>query len=117
MRQGMMRALKDKPLTPQEQRALDVMPVKLMAVMRKEFSWQKLKPMYIQIYRETFEQEEIDGMLTFYASPAGQAVINKMPIVLQKSMTLSQSMVQALIPKMNAAMEQAISEAISSGDK
>ena len=65
----------------------------------------------MQLYRDTFEQEEVDGLLVFYASPAGQAYVNKMPVVMQKSMALSQSLMQSIIPKMTAAMQDAIAEA------
>lgn len=54
---------------------------------------------------------EIDGLIAFYASPAGQAFINKMPVVLQKSMAISQSLMQSLMPKMSAAMKEAMTEA------
>ena len=70
-----------------------------------------MKPLYVQLYRDTFEQEEVDGLLAFYASPTGQAFVNKMPMVMQKSMALSQSLMQSIIPKMTAAMKDAMAEA------
>ena len=111
MRQGMKQAVQGKALSPEQQRIFDAVPAKFVAVMREEMSWQKMKPQYVQLYRDTFEQEEIDGLLAFYASPTGQAFVNKMPIVLQKSMALSQSLMQAIIPKMTAAMKDAMAEA------
>lgn len=111
MRQSISQSLQGKSLSEEQQRALDDVPTKFIAVMREEMSWQKIKPMYVQLYRETFEQEEVDGMLAFYASPAGKALINKMPIVMQKSLTISQSLLQSAIPKMRAAMEEAMKEA------
>jgi hypothetical protein len=79
--------------------------------MKQELSWQKLKPLYVQIYRESFEQEEVDGLVAFYASPAGKAMLDKMPTVMQKSMAITQPLMQSLIPKMKSAMEEAMSEA------
>jgi len=111
MRQSISQATQGKSLSAEQQRALDAVPAKFVAVMREEMSWQKMKPLYVQIYRETFDQEEIDGMLAFYASPAGKAVITKMPVVMQKSLVLSQSLTQSTIPKMVAAMEEAMREA------
>lgn len=43
-----------------------------------------MEPIQIPIYRETFEQAEIDGLIAFYGSPVGQAFVNKMPTVSQK---------------------------------
>lgn len=115
MRQGMAQSLQGKPLSAEQQRKLDAVPARFIAVMREEMSWQKLKPLYVQMYRETFEQEEVDGMLAFYASPAGQALINKMPVVMQKSMALSQSLMQSFMPKMQTALEAAMNDAQVAG--
>ena len=117
MRQSINQALQGKSLTADQKRALDAVPAKFVAVMREEMSWQKMKPLYVQLYRETFEQEEVDGMLTFYASPAGVALINKMPVVMQKSLALSQSLLQSVLPKMKVAMEEAMREAKIAGAK
>lgn len=117
MRQSIGQTLQGQSLSAEQQRALDVLPSKFVSVMREEMSWQKMKPLYVQLYRETFEQEEIEGMLAFYDSPAGKAVLNKMPMVMQKSLALSQSLLQSAIPKMKAAVEEAIKEAQASEKK
>jgi len=111
MRQGMTQATQGKPLSAEQQRVLDGFATRFGAVMREEMSWQKMRPLYVQLYRDTFDQDEVDGMLAFYASPAGLAVVNKMPIVMQKSVALSQSLMQSFIPKMTAAMKDAMDEA------
>ena len=111
MRTSMQQAAGGKTLTPEQQQVIDSLPAKFLALMRSEFTWDKLKPQYVQLYRETFDQEEIDGLAAFYRSTAGQAFINKMPIVMQKSMAISQSQMQALFPKIKSAVDQAISEA------
>ena len=111
MRQGMQQAVKGKTLSSEQQRILDTVPAKFIAVVREELNWEKLKPMHVQLYRDTFEQEEIDGLLSFYRSPAGQAFVNKMPLVMQKAMAMGQSQMQAVIPKMMAAIQSAIAEA------
>lgn len=117
MRQGMAQAAQGKSLNAEQQRVLDAMPPKFIAIMREEMSWQKMKPQYVQLYVETFDQEEVDGLLAFYASPTGQALLNKMPLVLQKSMALSQSLMQSALPKMEAAIKEALAEAKVSGRK
>lgn len=111
MRQGMQQAVQGKTLSPEQQRVLDAVPGKFIAVMREEFNWPKMKPLYVQLYRDTFDQEEIDGLIAFYRSPTGQAFVAKMPVVMQKSIALSQSQLQTFLPKMRAAMEQAMAEA------
>jgi len=111
MRQSMQQAAGGKPMTPEQRRVLDAVPGKFVTVMKSELTWEKLKPQFVQLYLETFDQEEIDGLLAFYRSAAGQAFINKMPTVMQKSMAIAQSQMQTLLPKMKAAIEQAVSDA------
>jgi hypothetical protein len=111
MQQMMQRRLKGKTLTAEQQRTVEAIAARISALMRDELSLQKLKPRYVQIYRETFDQEEIDGMLAYYTSPTGQAEIRKMPTVMVKSLVLSQSVIEAARPKIEAAVKEALLEA------
>ena len=111
MRQGALQGTQGRAMTPEKQRVLDSMIPRMVAVMRQEFNWERLKPQYIQLYRDTFEQEELDGLIAFYKSPAGQAYVDKMPVVLQKSIAISQSIMQSLMPKMMAEVKDAMAEA------
>ncbi len=71
----------------------------LFAFIAKQLDWQKLKPQYIAIYDETFTLPELEGMLTFYRSPAGQAVVTKMPTVMSKGMAVGQDAMRDLLPE------------------
>ena len=79
--------------------------------MRQEITWASLKPMYIKIYKETFDQEEIDGLTAFYSSKVGQTYINKMPVAMQKTMSAVQQRMAPVISKMGDAMKAALAEA------
>jgi uncharacterized protein len=111
MRQSMLQARGDKPMTPEDQRFIDSTVAKVTAVMHEELTWAKLRPQYVKLYVETFDQSEIDGLLAFYATPAGHAMIDKMPIVLQKSLAITQAQMQTLMPKMMAILQQSMTEA------
>lgn len=111
MRQTVNQTVEGKSLSAEQQHAIDTLPEKFVAIMRKEMSWQQMKPLYVRLYRETFEQEEIDGMLAFYNSPTGTALINKTPLLMQKSLTLSQELLQSAVPRMNTAIEEAMAGA------
>lgn len=109
--QTLEESMRGQPMTDQQKQWAQKFQTRVRALMQEELAWNKLKPQYIQIYRESFEQEDIDGMLAFYASPAGQAMINKMPVVMQKSMQLSQRMMQSMMDKMTGLAEEAAKEA------
>ena len=81
MRQMMQQMLAGKPVSPEQQRFLDAMPSKFVALMRQEFNWATMKPRYVTLYTESFEQDEVDGLIAFYQCPTGQAFLSKMPAV------------------------------------
>lgn len=39
----------------------------------EEVNWDKLRPQFVKAYADTFTEAELDGILAFYKSPAGQA--------------------------------------------
>lgn len=104
-----------KPMTAAQERQLDAVMKKAAELMREELSWAKLKPLYTQIYRETFTQEEVEGMVAFYRTPVGAAMIDKMPQVMQRSMELSRSRMLPMMQKMQAAMEEAVRQGAGDG--
>lgn len=90
MENMMKQATQGKTVTPEQQKAMADLRAKSAAIMQEELSWQKMEPLYMRIYRDSFSQEEVDGMLAFYATPAGKAVIKKMPLVMQNTMAVMQ---------------------------
>jgi hypothetical protein len=78
---------------------------------RDEFKWEKLKPMYIQAYRETFDQAEIDGLIAFYKTPVGQSYIKKTAVLSQKMKDATQAQLQSLLPRMREALRAGLHEA------
>jgi hypothetical protein len=92
-----------KTLSADDQKIMDKYRTKTIAIMNENLSWEKLKPLYLHTYSEAFTQEEVDSLITFYESPAGQAVINKLPVVIQSTMKD--------VPKMMEPMFQEIQKA------
>jgi hypothetical protein len=82
----------------------------VIPILRDQLSWGNLKKIYIPIYRESFTQEEIDGLIAFYSSPAGNALVVKMPIVAQKSMAATQQLIVPMMQQMQKAVAEATAE-------
>ena len=110
MRRSMEASMQGQQLSPQPRRVIDATAASFVQVMREEMTWDKMRPLYVQIYQESFTQEEIDGLIAFYESPAGVAFVEKMPFVMQKSMSIMQSRMAPMMEKMKAAMKEAIAE-------
>jgi len=110
MRQAMAESLKGQKITPEQQRFIDAAPARFARVVREELSWDKLRPMYVQIYQQSFTQEEIDALTAFYRTPAGMAFVAKMPAVMQRSMGAMQSRMRPLLDRMQQAVDEALAE-------
>lgn len=95
-----------KQLTTKQELALVNYSQELGKIMQEQLTWAKLEPEMIKIYAEEFTQEEIDGMIQFYKTPVGQSTIDKMPIVMQKSMQVGYKQMDAITPKIMQAAEK-----------
>ena len=102
-------------LTPEQRQHFDAGMQRMYALMHDEMDWRKLKPEYEQMYMDTFSQDEIDGILAFYRTPSGQAMIQKMPVMMGKVMQLTQSRMQNLMPRVMQIMQDAMKDAKPAG--
>lgn len=55
-----------------------------------KFDYEELNQLIVPIYAQHFTLAEIDAIIDFYRTPVGQAVIQKMPLVLQDSTLVGQ---------------------------
>ena len=110
MRNAIKQSLQGKQISDEAQKVLDDMSTKVMQLMKDEMNWDSLQPAFMEIYKRSFTQKEVDGMLDFYATDAGKAVIAKMPIVLQGSMDLVQVRMTNLMPKIQKVQQESIAE-------
>ena len=96
-------AMQGKTASPELQKILDDFESKTSAIIKEQLSYDKLKPTYVQIYSETFSQDEIDQLIVFYQSPTGKMFVSKMPMVTQKSMVLMQQQMAPMMQKIQQA--------------
>lgn len=98
--EGMLQGMSEQMgVQPDEKEIFNSYNSKMVALMRKEMSWEKMKGPMTDIYVNNFSEEEIQGMLTFYKSKVGKATLEKLPAVMQQSMQVSQGMVQSIMPE------------------
>ncbi|WP_428243445.1 DUF2059 domain-containing protein [Gynuella sp.] len=101
---------KELDIKPSEQPLFDQYYKDVVAIMKADFSWEKMQPGMIDLYSRQFSEQEIDDMLAFYKTETGQAVLKKMPQLMQASMQLSQTLMQSAMPKMQARVKQLSNE-------
>jgi len=102
MQNAMRQAISAGGGSAEAQRMYDIVTPRVNAVLLEEFGWAKLKPDFAAIYAETLTQEEVDGLIVFYEGPIGSALIEKTPLLTQRSMQLMQ---QRLGPLMQRVMQ------------
>jgi hypothetical protein len=93
-------------LTDAQKKMIGKYQDKAIALTTDVVGWKALEPQYVTLYASTYSEEEIDGILTFYKSPAGQAMLDKTPELTTGSMQIVQSRMVDLQPKLKALMEE-----------
>lgn len=99
-RQVMAQMTAGQVLTDQQRALLDRIAVRNAQTLREALTWEKLAPMYRDIYRQTFDAQDMESMIDFYGSPAGQRVIEKMPQAAQHTMAAMQALIVPMVQKM-----------------
>jgi uncharacterized protein len=117
MNSAMQNATKGQTITPERQAVIDRMAAKMSAAVTDMLSWDALLPIYLRTYRDSFTQDEIDGAIKFYKSPAGQAYIKKQPLVMQNVMREMQGLMQPVQEKMLAIQKETAQELKELQDK
>ncbi len=105
MRPMMAQQLRKLDLPDDARPAIEEMQKKMVDLMSRTLSWQKMKPVYIKIYDETFTEDELAGAVAFYKTPAGQALIDKMPTLMGKTMSVVQDLMGDIIPEITKMTE------------
>ncbi len=101
--EGMMQNMSvQMGVKPDEKAIFDKYYADMTEVLKTKMSWQKMQPMMINLYDKQFTEQEISDMLAFYKTESGQAILKKMPQVMQESMQMSQALVQDAMPEIQA---------------
>lgn len=74
-------------------------------------SWEVLAPHYSAIYQDVLTDAEIDGALAYYRTPEGASMLAKQPVLIERSMQVGQRVAMEMMPKLQADIEKAISDA------
>ena len=93
--------------TPDQTAKAQEVQGKILDLVKSRISWEKMRPSYIKLYNDTFSDAEISGMLSFYESPAGRAMLAKMPALLSKLIEVAQSQMAEIQPEIQRILRDA----------
>jgi hypothetical protein len=99
---SIQQATSGQPLNDAQKAIVDDMSKQMVTIFRQSMSWDKLEPIFVRVYQKSLTQHEVNGIAAFYATPDGQAMLNKMPVIMQNSMQEMQAPIKEMMPKIQA---------------
>lgn len=96
---------------PQSKQALlESYQAKANVALDKAVGWDKIKPDMVKLYTDNFNEQELKDLISFYQSPLGQKVLQKMPALTEQSARLTQSKLETAVPAVNKLLADMSSE-------
>jgi len=78
-------AMQGHAMTPEIQAILQGASAKAQEILNAQLTWESVEPIFVSVYQSTMTQEEVDGIIAFHQTPAGKAMVEKMPQLMQLS--------------------------------
>jgi hypothetical protein len=92
-------------IKPEDQARLDDFQKRVFQLISSQVSWKALEPEYVDLYANNFTEEQLDAILAFYKSPAGAALIDKLPTLTSQGVQIAQAKMTALQPQIRQMLE------------
>ena len=87
-------------MSPEQTKLKDEYLQQVQSAVVDEVGWEKLRPQVVQIYMDSFTEPELDGIIAFYKTAPGQALITKTPEVLNKTNSTVTARIREMQPKL-----------------
>ncbi|HEX9282007.1 MAG TPA: DUF2059 domain-containing protein [Candidatus Udaeobacter sp.] len=110
MKQIMQQATQGQRIAPEIKKDIDKRQTEMMRAIKGVLDWNKLEPMYVRVYQKSFTQAEVDGLVAFYKTPTGQALLTKMPVVMQNTLNEVQQLMQPMMQRMQQMQQEIVAE-------
>lgn len=101
---------REQSFTPEQKQRLQRIQQRTSQTLREALSWSQLRPMYVDLYKQSFTKEDVLAMAEFYESPAGQSLLDKTPALMQNLMVAIQQKMNPLLASLQKDLEAIIAE-------
>ncbi|HEY0162005.1 MAG TPA: DUF2059 domain-containing protein [Edaphobacter sp.] len=91
--------------TPEQQKLVNDYIDQVQTLTQSAVTFDKLKPSIVQAYADTYTDPELDGIIAFYRSAAGQAMIAKSPQLSNKTIQIVQNQMTTIQPQLQQVNE------------
>jgi hypothetical protein len=102
------RAFAGETLSERQENILAEMGAQAAAIFKEDLGAESLERDFVEIYRKALTQPEVDGLIAFYKTDAGKALLVKMPAVSQQTIRITLARLQGLTPKLNVMQSEII---------
>ena len=79
---------------------IDRMREKMVAAFDESLNFESIQMITLRVYQATYTQDEVDGLIAFYKTPPGQALINKKQLMMQNMMAEMQTLMRPVTQRM-----------------
>ncbi|MGH8053806.1 MAG: DUF2059 domain-containing protein [Stenotrophomonas sp.] len=100
----------EKSFTPEQKQRLQRIQQRTSQTLREALSWSQLRPMYVDLYKQSFSKEDVLAMAEFYESSAGQSLLDKTPALMQNLMVAIQQKMNPLLASLQKDLEAIVAE-------
>lgn len=102
--------LRGRTLSPEQQGMVDELTKRTSQLVRDSISWDSLEPMIADVYQKSLSEEELQGMIAFYRTPAGVALIAKMPLITRNTMIAVQERQKTLMANLQQILQDTLAD-------
>jgi uncharacterized protein len=99
----------------EDQTKIEEFQKKVFELIQSQMGWKALEPDYVDMYAKNFTDEQLDAILVFYKSPAGAALIEKLPTLTTQGTELAQARVATLMPQLKQMIADFAKDASAHG--
>ncbi|MET0288051.1 MAG: DUF2059 domain-containing protein [Pseudoxanthomonas sp.] len=99
-----------KNLSPEQRAEVERIQGRTTDIVRQALSWQEMKPLYVQVYSQTFSADDVKAMTKFYESDAGRHMLDKTPLLMQNLMGAIQARMIPLLQALESELKTVSTE-------
>ncbi len=91
--------------TADQQKQVADLRQKVNTLISSAVDWKVMEPDFVAAYASVYTEPEIDGILAFYKSPSGQALLKNGPALVQKSSQIVQTRMTTIQPQLREIVQ------------
>ncbi|WP_028919538.1 DUF2059 domain-containing protein [Pseudoxanthomonas suwonensis] len=102
--QAMAESMLPPDATPEEHASVARALETTLGPLRRLLTWEKTRALHVEMYQKTYEAEDVEAIIAFYETPAGQRLLERQPLLMQNLMEASQRTIQPELERLREEM-------------